>query len=115
MAKIGLLIDYKWCTNCHSCEVACRMEHGTPIGQWGIKVYESGAFKTDDGRWQLDYMPIPTILCDMCADRLEEGKDPMCVHHCCATCLHYGTPEELETLAEGAGERCAIFYPVQDR
>ena len=24
--KYGLLIDYTWCTGCHSCEIACKVE-----------------------------------------------------------------------------------------
>ena len=31
----GLLINYEFCTGCHSCEVSCQMEHGLagrPLG-----------------------------------------------------------------------------------
>ena len=38
----GLLIDYEYCTGCHSCEVACREEHSFGIGTFGIKVMEDG-------------------------------------------------------------------------
>lgn len=36
----GLLIDYQWCTGCHSCEMACRKEHGLPDDEYGIKLTE---------------------------------------------------------------------------
>ena len=38
MAKKGLLINYEYCTGCHTCEVACKQEHGYPAGRWGIMV-----------------------------------------------------------------------------
>ena len=40
MAKNGLLIDYDYCTGCHTCEVACQQEHSYPAGEFGIKVTE---------------------------------------------------------------------------
>ena len=33
MAREGLLIDYEFCTGCHTCEIACQMEHGFPVGK----------------------------------------------------------------------------------
>ena len=89
MAKIGLLIDTYYCTGCHSCEMSCQ------IGE---------------DRWQLTYNPVPTMLCDMCATRMERGKKPACVHNCQATCMHYGTLEELSEKAEGM-KMAAIYMP----
>jgi Fe-S-cluster-containing dehydrogenase component len=40
MAKYGLLINYDYCTGCHSCEVACQQEHDFPAGKNGIMVTE---------------------------------------------------------------------------
>ena len=40
MAKYGLLINYDYCTGCHSCEVACQQEHDFPEDKCGIKVTE---------------------------------------------------------------------------
>ena len=36
-AKFACLVNYDWCTGCHSCEIACQMEHGMPVGQSGIR------------------------------------------------------------------------------
>ena len=38
----GLLIDYNFCTGCHSCEAACKVEHGFQTGEWGIKLTQIG-------------------------------------------------------------------------
>ncbi len=35
--RYGLLIDYEFCTGCHACEVACKMELSLPNGQWASK------------------------------------------------------------------------------
>lgn len=101
MAEYGILIDYEFCTNCHGCEIACKREKSIPEGKWGIKVYEVGPWEFEDERWQLKYLPVPTDLCDLFAERTEEGKLPACVHSCFTGCMEYGTVEELSAkLAE---------------
>ena len=39
---MGLLINYEFCTGCHSCEVSCQMEHDLPVDRWGIKLAKVG-------------------------------------------------------------------------
>ena len=97
MAEFGILVDYEWCTGCHSCEMACAVEHEFPVGQCGIKVFEVGPWQygLDDEFWQLGYQPSFTDQCDLCSERTESGKIPTCVKHCQAKCLEYGTLEEL--------------------
>ena len=41
MSKYSLLVDYKYCTGCHACEIACNQEYDRPVGLAGIKVFES--------------------------------------------------------------------------
>ena len=95
MARNGLLIDYEYCTGCHSCEVACSMENNIPVGQWGIKIAEIGPWQISEDKWQLTYVPIPTDLCNLCAKRVAKGKEPTCVQHCQADVMRFGTVEEL--------------------
>ena len=103
MAAYGLLIDYEYCTNCGSCQVTCKEEHGYPVGQTGILVNEIGPWKIDEDVWQLAYMPVPTDQCDLCAARRELGKVPTCVQHCQAKCLEYGPLEELNAKLANPG------------
>ena len=93
--KYGLLIDYTWCTGCFSCEVACQMELGLPIGQTGIKVVEVGPWEYEPNKWQLAYYALPTDQCNLCESRVALGKEPSCVQHCQAKCMEYGPLEEL--------------------
>ncbi|UWG98942.1 oxidoreductase [Dehalobacter sp. DCM] len=91
----GLLINYEFCTGCHVCEIACKKELDLPVGQWGIKVLQDGPRKMANGKWEYNFLPMPTSLCDLCAERIKMGKKPTCVHHCQAGIMTYGPLEEL--------------------
>jgi len=93
MSKYGLLIDYDYCTGCHSCEVACQQEHDHPAGKCGIKVTEY-IYETHT-KVSIDYLPFPTDLCDLCIQRTREGEQPACVKHCQAACMEFGYIGEL--------------------
>jgi len=110
MARNGLLIDYEYCTGCHSCEVACSMENNIPIGQWGIKIAEIGPWQISKDKWQLTYVPIPTDLCNLCAKRVAKGKQPACVQHCQADVMRFGTVEELAKEMEKKPQQ-VLFVP----
>lgn len=110
MAKLGILVDYEWCTGCHSCEMACQMEHGFPIGQSGVVVQEVGPWRIEGDHWQFGYLPAFTEQCDLCAARRAQGKVPTCVSHCQAKCLEYGELDELATKLEAKTKQslCAL-------
>jgi Fe-S-cluster-containing dehydrogenase component len=95
MSNNAILVDVEWCSGCHSCEVACQMIKGLPPEQFGIKIAEIGPWKLGENNWQLMYAPALTKQCDMCAERVELGMQPMCVKHCQAKCLEFGTIDEL--------------------
>lgn len=111
MSRYGLLINYEFCTGCHSCEVACKKELDLPLGKHGIKLAKNGPFKLNDSgdKWELTYVPVPTQLCDLCGDRVAKGKKPSCVHHCQASCIEYGTVEEL--AKKMTDSRMVLFTP----
>jgi anaerobic dimethyl sulfoxide reductase subunit B (iron-sulfur subunit) len=95
--EYGLLIDYEFCSGCQSCEVSCKEEHGLPVGKWGIKVLEEGPWELEEGSgvFNYNYHPVPTDLCDLCADRTALGREPICVHHCLANVMLYGRVQDL--------------------
>lgn len=111
MSQYGLMIDYEWCTGCYSCEVACRNEHDLPLDKWGIKLTEVGPWQVADRKWEWNYIPVPTDLCDMCAERTAKGKKPACVHHCQALCMEYGTIEELSKKMSEKGKKVMMYLP----
>jgi Fe-S-cluster-containing dehydrogenase component len=107
----GLLIDYEYCTGCHSCETACKVELDLPTGQYGIKILQDGPRQLESGKWEYNYLPIPTSLCDLCQKRVGTGKLPTCVHHCQAACMTYGPIDELAKKAKDKPKQC-LFMPV---
>lgn len=118
-SSYGLLVDFKYCTNCHTCEVACQAEKNLSAGEFGIKVFENGPYKKQgakmDDAWEWSYIPVPTYLCDLCADRLDAGRKPMCVKHCLAACMEYGPMTELAKRSVELGNKVAIFKPMGGR
>jgi len=100
MPNYGLLIDYEYCTGCHTCEVACKQEHNHPVGRWGIKLFEF-IQSLPGGKLYITYLPFPTELCDLCANRIQAGNLPACVKHCMANCMMFGPLDKLiERLKE---------------
>ena len=112
MANYGLLIDYEFCTGCESCVVACKEEHSFPIGKWGIRVMDDGPWEIEDGHMNWNKLPMPTDLCDLCADLTAKGREPICVHHCLAACMEFGTIEELAAKL-AAKPKQVLWAPCQ--
>jgi anaerobic dimethyl sulfoxide reductase subunit B (iron-sulfur subunit) len=110
MSEYGLLIEYNYCTGCYSCEVACQMEHGFATDEWGIKLAKIGPWQISEDKWQLDYIPVPTDQCDLCADRVAKGKKPTCVKHCQSLVMSYGTIDELAEIAK-TKTKTVLFAP----
>jgi Fe-S-cluster-containing dehydrogenase component len=92
--EFGLLIDYEYCTGCHTCQVACAQEYGWPAGMGGIRVSEVVQQLPNDKAY-LTYLPFPTELCILCRPRTRKGLLPACVQHCMAGCMQYGRIEDL--------------------
>ena len=102
-----LVIDYDYCTGCHTCEIACQQEHGLEPDQFGIKLTTIGPDHISEDHWQYEFVPVPTERCDRCGSRLASGKLPSCVKHCQAGCMYFGTLEELADVIDK--KKIAIF------
>lgn len=109
MARTGLLIDYEYCTGCHSCEVACKQEHNYPAERGGILLNEIFT-ELNDGSLRIDYVPFLTAHCNLCAGRTRRGEQPSCVKHCQAGTMFYGTLAELAALMEDH-PRSVLYAP----
>jgi Fe-S-cluster-containing dehydrogenase component len=109
MPRKGLLIDYEYCTGCHSCEVACKQEHDYPAGRGGIHLNEILTEKSD-GTYRIDYIPFTTMYCDLCGARTAKGQQPACVKHCQASTMVYGNVAELAKIMEEK-PHCVMFTP----
>ena len=114
---IGILVNNEFCTGCHSCEVACRNRLELEAGEYGIKLNEVGPYKYEKGqaagKWEWEFHPALTKACDLCADRVEAGKMPMCVQHCQAWCIDYGDITELVGKIKNSSTY-SLLVPAQD-
>lgn len=111
MSHHAFLIDYEWCTGCHSCELACQMHNDLPTGQFGIKLTEVGPWPYGERQWQYAFVPVVTDQCTLCAARTEKGKAPSCVQHCQSQCLVFG---ELDELMGRLDEKPKVILQVID-
>ncbi|OGO43708.1 MAG: hypothetical protein A2Z05_06145 [Chloroflexi bacterium RBG_16_60_22] len=108
MPRNGLLIHYEWCTGCHACEVACKQEHNFSGGMCGVRVDEVVTVGPD--KVHVDFIPLVTRFCDLCAERVKGGETTACVKHCQAMCLTYGPVTDLAKTMEKT-PRSLIFAP----
>ena len=107
--KYGMLIDYAYCTGCLSCEISCRKEHNLSLDEWGIKVTSFGLDKLG-GKWSWDYLPTPSALCDLCAERREEGKKAACELHCLSNVIEIEPLSEIGKRMEELGHSKVVAY-----
>ncbi len=107
-ARNRLLIQYEWCTGCHACEVACKQEHTYPVGVSGIRIDE--VIMNNSEKVTVDFAPIITRYCDLCAARVKGGDEPACVKHCQARCILYGKNTDL-AKAQDKQPRSALWFP----
>lgn len=69
-----VVVDQSKCIGCHYCFFACP---------FGVPQYDKTMQK-----------------CDLCLDRLAEGKEPACVASCPVGALHAGKMEDLAKIAQ---------------
>lgn len=112
MREYALVIDYKYCTGCHTCEVACKQEKDLPIGEWGIHLEDLGPIQLE-GAWHWDYHPVPTALCDLCAERTADGREPSCVKHCLAKCMEVIAIDEIPAAIHRLGDGVSVYIPTE--
>lgn len=91
----GILVDYEWCSGCHTCEMACRVQHNMPEGQNGVMLTQVGPYNIQEDEWEWINMPVFTKQCNLCEERVAEDKLPSCVQHCQAAVLKYGEIDDL--------------------
>ncbi len=71
MKQLAFVIELDRCISCKGCQVACKMENGSALGQDRIKVRQVGPTGTYPNL-QMYYLPT---MCQQC-------EDPACVRVC---------------------------------
>jgi Fe-S-cluster-containing dehydrogenase component len=71
MSRPTLVIDLDRCIGCHSCTVACQIEHAAPARSLRMRVYQIGPF----GAFPLLQMHYLPVMCQHC-------QNPPCLEAC---------------------------------
>jgi sulfur reductase FeS subunit len=104
MGKYGICINLSRCVGCYACVVACQEWHQIPAQENArIRIVE---------QWKGEYpnvsrimVPQPTNECDFCAERIEEGREPICVASCPTEAMVFGDLDEPESEIKRSIER----------
>jgi Fe-S-cluster-containing dehydrogenase component len=87
------------------------MEHNYPIGKTGIKVTQEGPWRVVDDRWEWNFIPVTTELCDLCDQRTAHGQTVSCALHCLGNVIEYGPIEELAKKMDAKGKKVMMYLP----
>ena len=96
--EYGLLIDYEYCTGCHSCEVACAQEYKHEPGVRGIKVFEVEQKLPDGGRRQTLLRWVNEDLQERFRGRIAVFDLQAAAVWCWANFLHDSAPPDRRPL-----------------
>lgn len=113
MASLGMLIDYDYCTGCHTCEVSCKQRFDLKEGEFGIKLSQNGPWKHSEDKWEWNWVPIPTEYCDMCEERIAAGKKALCEKQCQAFVITVGPLQEL-VKKMGEKKKMVLYNKTND-
>jgi len=100
--QIGLIANLDLCMGCFACEVACKQEKGLPEGKKGIEVITLGPYEIE-GELAMDFLPMATEVCDLCAERSTAGERPFCAEICPTKALTLQSVDELLKILRGKG------------
>ena len=77
MSRFAIVTDLDRCVGCHACTVACKLEHGVPIGRYWNRVVRVGPTPKEggSGNWPDVDMFFFNMSCQHCAN-------PQCVEVC---------------------------------
>jgi Fe-S-cluster-containing dehydrogenase component len=102
----AFLFDASRCTNCYTCEIACKQENalsppadaepGSTGPRWRrIRTLEEGVYPNAS----VSYISVDWENCKACIGRLSEGGLPACVEACPSGAIRFGTADEIDQAA----------------
>lgn len=98
----GMVVDLRRCIGCHACSVACKTEHGVPLGKFRMRV----RWLSRPDRPTLAFVPLfDEGSCDFCANRATFGLEPACVSSCPTSTLVFGDMADPASKVSSEAER----------
>ena len=87
LERAGMVVDLRRCIGCHACSVACKTEHGVPLGTFRMRV----RWLPRPDRPTVAFLPLfDAELCDFGSNRQRHGLEPACVSACPTDALIFG-------------------------
>ena len=75
----AMIVDLRRCIGCHACSVACKVEHGVPLGEFRMRV----RWMEDPKDGRMAFLPVfEAKSCDYGEARAGFGMPPACVAAC---------------------------------
>ena len=95
-----VLIDDKKCMGCKYCVLACPYENRQFLR--AVENYYGSKSPTPyEMLKQKDFEKGTVVKCDLCVDRLEQGRLPACVETCPAQARYFGDLDDPESEVSG--------------
>lgn len=83
----GMVVDLQRCIGCHACSVACKTEHGVPLGEFRMRV----RWLPRPDRPTFAFVPVfDEKTCDLGLNRANFGMEPACVTACPTKTISWG-------------------------
>jgi anaerobic dimethyl sulfoxide reductase subunit B (iron-sulfur subunit) len=106
--QVGLVVNLELCIGCLACEVACKQERDLPGGKNGIIVRTLGPYELE-GELAMDFLPLATEECNLCAERTLEGARPFCAEICPTQALDLHDEEEILNVIRERKDRYQVL------
>lgn len=117
-----VLIDQDKCVGCRACVVACPYSARTFLEQIGEYYPDLGKTAYETAR-EGEHNVGTVSKCTFCVDRINEGKDPLCVQTCIANAAVFGDLDDpnsevnkrilhydAQPLLPETGTKPSVFY-----
>lgn len=111
LAEPAMAVDLRRCTGCHACSVACKVEHGVPLGEFRMRV----RWMENPQTGQMAFLPVfDADTCDYGEARRGHGMAPACVAACPTQALRLveaaDAPAGSRPLREPAETKPGVRY-----
>lgn len=116
---LKMMVDLGRCIGCWTCSMACKVVNELDDDEYRVTVRTNGSGAGIDRpqgvypELRMNWQPVYRKSCTFCAQRLKEGKLPMCVQDCPTDALAFGDDADPESgYSQALGRVTGRHYHV---